>query len=171
MGLLNAENSRPAEIQGQIVEVYCEGAVCRGNVRKWCRLFRESRTNAHEEGRSGRTHSTSRKFLTVVTTDPTLHQHTVTFFLHLKEFLADQSLTSGQKTKDIVQDWLRGFKASFCDEGLKKLVQRCDKCLNLHDASVQKYSDLGIVQCSTVQYSTVQCSTVQKSTRQYSTVQ
>jgi len=80
MGFLNAENSRPAEIRGQIVEVYCEDAVSRGSVRKWCRLFKESRTNVHEEDRSALTHTTSRKFLTVVTTDPTLHQQIITCF-------------------------------------------------------------------------------------------
>ena len=32
----------------------CEGAMNRGNVRKWCRLFKEGRTNVHDEERSGR---------------------------------------------------------------------------------------------------------------------
>jgi len=31
-----------------------EGAMNRGNVRKWCRLFKEGRTNVHDEKPSGR---------------------------------------------------------------------------------------------------------------------
>jgi transposase len=51
---LNAKNVRPAEIHRQIVEVYGEGVMNEGNVRKWCRLFIEGRTNVHDEERSGR---------------------------------------------------------------------------------------------------------------------
>jgi hypothetical protein len=39
---LNAINVRPAEIHRQIVEVYGEDVMNKGNVRKWCRLFNSS---------------------------------------------------------------------------------------------------------------------------------
>jgi hypothetical protein len=43
--LYNAKNIRPAEIHRQLVEVYGEGVMNEGNVRKWCRLFnREGQT-------------------------------------------------------------------------------------------------------------------------------
>lgn len=80
IGILKAKNSRPAEIHGQTVEVHGEGGVNRGNVRKWCRLFKESRTNVREEERSVRTNTTSRKFLTIVHADPNLHQMIITCF-------------------------------------------------------------------------------------------
>lgn len=51
---LNAKNIRPAEIYRQIVEVYGKGVMNDGNVRKWCLLFNEGRTNIHDEDRSGR---------------------------------------------------------------------------------------------------------------------
>jgi hypothetical protein len=38
-----------AEIQRQVVEVYSEGAVNEGNVRKWCWMFREGRINVHDK--------------------------------------------------------------------------------------------------------------------------
>ena len=44
--LLNAKIIRPAEIHTQIVEVQGEGAVNKGNMRKWCRLFKEGRTKS-----------------------------------------------------------------------------------------------------------------------------
>jgi hypothetical protein len=46
---LNAKYVCPVEIQRQIVEVYGEGAVNKGNVRKWCLLFKEGRTEVHDE--------------------------------------------------------------------------------------------------------------------------
>lgn len=50
---LKAKNVRPVKIHWQIVEVYGEGAVNEGNVRKWCRLFKEGRPNVHDEERVG----------------------------------------------------------------------------------------------------------------------
>jgi hypothetical protein len=34
-----SENFRPAETRLQLVEMYGEGVMNEGNVRKWCRLF------------------------------------------------------------------------------------------------------------------------------------
>ena len=53
-------------------------------------------------------------------------------FIHPKQFLAVQSLTSDQQTKGDLQDWLKGLAASFFDEGNQNLVRRCDMCLDLH---------------------------------------
>jgi hypothetical protein len=49
-----AKNIRPAEIRRQIVEVYGEGVMNEGNVRKWRRLFNGGRAVVHNEARSGR---------------------------------------------------------------------------------------------------------------------
>jgi hypothetical protein len=38
-----------AEFHRQIVQVYDEGAMNGGNVRKWCPLFKEVTTNVHDE--------------------------------------------------------------------------------------------------------------------------
>jgi hypothetical protein len=50
---LNAKNVQLVEIHRQIVEVYGEGIMNEGNVRKWCRLFNKGRTNVHDEELSG----------------------------------------------------------------------------------------------------------------------
>jgi hypothetical protein len=49
-----AKTIHPAEIYGQIVKAYDKGATDESNVRKWCRLFREGRTNVQGEERSAR---------------------------------------------------------------------------------------------------------------------
>ena len=51
----NAKNIRLEEIHGQIVAMYGEIAVTKGNVRKWCWLFREGTINVHDEEWSWRT--------------------------------------------------------------------------------------------------------------------
>ena len=43
-------------------------------------------------------------------------------FIHPRQFLAGQSLTSDQETKDAVQDWLKSLAASSSDEGIQNLV-------------------------------------------------
>jgi hypothetical protein len=51
---LNLKNILPVKIHRQVVGVYWEGVIKKGNVRKWCRLIRRGRTNVHNETRSGR---------------------------------------------------------------------------------------------------------------------
>jgi hypothetical protein len=46
---LDAKNVHLPEIHRQIVEVYGEGAMIAGNVRKWCQLFKEGWTNVCDE--------------------------------------------------------------------------------------------------------------------------
>jgi hypothetical protein len=59
-------------------------------------------------------------------------------FLNLKKFLADQSLRSDQRTKDVMQDRLKGLVANFSGEGMQKPVPRYNKYLNLHRDGVVK---------------------------------
>lgn len=47
-------------------------------------------------------------------------------FFHLKKFLVGQSARHDQETTDIVEDWLKGLAVTFFDEGIQKLVPRCD---------------------------------------------
>lgn len=42
---------KPAEIHTQLVAVYCVNVM---DGRKWCEMFRNGRTNANDEKRSGR---------------------------------------------------------------------------------------------------------------------
>lgn len=53
MRFSDAKNIRVAEIHRQSLEVYIEGAMNEGSVRKYRRLFRDSRTNLHDKKRSG----------------------------------------------------------------------------------------------------------------------
>lgn len=50
---LSTKNVRSVKMHSQIVEVYGEGALNEGNLRKWCLLFKEGRANVHDEERSG----------------------------------------------------------------------------------------------------------------------
>ena len=50
-------------------------------------------------------------------------------FLHLKSFLAGRQLHDNE-VKEAVNTYFASQAASFYDEGLQKLVQRYDKCLN-----------------------------------------
>jgi hypothetical protein len=42
---LNAQNVLPIEIYSQLIAVYGEGVMNESDVRKWCRIFNEGRTN------------------------------------------------------------------------------------------------------------------------------
>lgn len=98
----------------QTVEVCGEGTTEEKNVRKWCRIFKEGRTNTHGEERNGRAVISSGNFSTI------LHTHTTNLapsnyhlFLHLKRFLAGQSLRRDQKIKDVIQGVQKNFSATF----------------------------------------------------------
>lgn len=51
---LNAQQVKPIEIYRQIKAVYGEDAMNESSVRKWCIMFKQGRTNVHDEDRSGR---------------------------------------------------------------------------------------------------------------------
>jgi hypothetical protein len=59
-------------------------------------------------------------------------------FLHLKSFLAGQRFHNDSEVKEAVTTCFALQAASFCDEGIQKLVQRYDKCLNNGGNYVEK---------------------------------
>jgi hypothetical protein len=56
----------------------------------------------------------------------------------LKEFLGGRRFRSDKEVKDAVKEWLNGLAAEVYDEGIRKLVTRYDKCLNVGDDYVEK---------------------------------
>jgi hypothetical protein len=62
--------------------------------------------------------------------------------LDLKKFLSGQSLKSEQNTKDVVQDWLKGWTATFIEEVTQLPVPRHEKCPNLHGDCEENYFKL-----------------------------
>jgi len=50
---LQAENVRPSEIHRRLVAVYGEHVMNAASVRKWCKMFRDGRTDVHDAERSG----------------------------------------------------------------------------------------------------------------------
>ncbi|KAJ4452238.1 hypothetical protein ANN_03756 [Periplaneta americana] len=51
---LNVRHLKPAEIYRQLKEVYGDTVTNERNVRKWCEMFNNGRTNVHDETRPGR---------------------------------------------------------------------------------------------------------------------
>jgi len=48
------ENHKPIEIHWQLCKVYGNEVMSEGGVRQWCIVFKNDRTNVHDEERSGR---------------------------------------------------------------------------------------------------------------------
>jgi hypothetical protein len=59
-------------------------------------------------------------------------------FLHLKSFLAGRRFHEDNEVKAAVTTCFATQAASFYDEGIQKLVQRYDKCLNSGGNCVEK---------------------------------
>lgn len=59
-------------------------------------------------------------------------------FLHLKKHLGGQRLQDDDEVKTVVMQWLTSQAADFYEEGIQKLVQRYDKCLNIDGNYVEK---------------------------------
>jgi len=60
-------------------------------------------------------------------------------FLHLKSFLAGRRLHDDNEVKEAVTTCLALQVESFYNEGMQKLVQHCDKCLNNGGNYVKKF--------------------------------
>lgn len=59
-------------------------------------------------------------------------------FPKLKDFLGGSHYGSDDELKEAVSDWFNSLAATVYAEGIEKLVQRYDKCLNLHGDYVEK---------------------------------
>lgn len=59
-------------------------------------------------------------------------------FRYLKEFLGGKRFDTDDEVKEAVEDWLSSQAADFYDLGIKKLVERYDKCLNKYGNYVEK---------------------------------
>jgi len=59
-------------------------------------------------------------------------------FLHLKSFLAGRQFHDDKKVKEAITTCFALQVAPFCDEGIQKMVQRYDKCLNSGGNNVKK---------------------------------
>jgi histone-lysine N-methyltransferase SETMAR len=59
-------------------------------------------------------------------------------FSKMKEFLGSKRMATDEEMKETVKDWLNGLAADFHDEGIIKLVQHLDKCLNRSGDYVEK---------------------------------
>jgi hypothetical protein len=51
---LRARNMTAAEIHRELCAVYDQNRMNEGSIRQWCRMFKDGRTNVHNEERSGR---------------------------------------------------------------------------------------------------------------------
>src|SRR5215510_9084285 len=54
IGFLHAEGQSAAEIHRRLCRVYGDTVMSDNCVRKWCRKFRDGRTDVHDEGGQGR---------------------------------------------------------------------------------------------------------------------
>lgn len=59
-------------------------------------------------------------------------------FLHLKKWLGGQRFENDEELKTAVVNWFNSQAANFYAEGLRKLVQRYEKCLELNGDYVEK---------------------------------
>ena len=50
---LLVENHKPIEIHQQLCKVYGNEVMSEAGVRRWCIIFKNDRTNVHDEERSG----------------------------------------------------------------------------------------------------------------------
>jgi hypothetical protein len=53
ISFLYAKNMSVAEIHNELCAAYSQNAMSEGTVRQWCRLFKDGRTNVHDEQRTG----------------------------------------------------------------------------------------------------------------------
>lgn len=93
---LNAKNVHLAEIHRQIVHVYGEGAVNEGNVRKCV-----SCSNVHEEVKKWVCKQFKWEIFKHAAYSPNLVPRDYQVFLHLKKFLAGQSVRNDRDQRQV----------------------------------------------------------------------
>jgi len=103
------------------VEKYDKGFVNEGNVRKWCRFFKECGKNVRNEKRRGHP--------SLVTDDlkekvkaRTLEKRRCKISELQELFFSGQIRRSDQQTKIVAQVWLKGLAASVFEERVRKVA-------------------------------------------------
>jgi len=137
---LNAKNMTPAEILRQLCDVYGEHVMSSSMVRRWVRLFNEGCENVHDDPRSGRPSVVNEDL--VRTVEDKIRENrrpTITpLSLHFPQISLSLLPKIVSEVKEAVTTCFASQAASFCDEGIQKLVQRYDKCLNNSGNDVKK---------------------------------
>ena len=59
-------------------------------------------------------------------------------FMHLKKWLASQSFEDDDRMKTDVTTWFKSLAADFFDTGIRKLVPRYQKCVEVRGDYVEK---------------------------------
>jgi hypothetical protein len=89
-------------------------------VRKWCREFKDGRTDVHDEQRSGR---------------PSVSDETIA---KVEETMPKDQRVTVRELKEEVLSYLRGVAGEFYDSGIKKMIRRMQKCIDLNGDYVEK---------------------------------
>ncbi|KAJ4426715.1 hypothetical protein ANN_26513 [Periplaneta americana] len=130
---LNARHLKPAEIYRQLKEVYGDTVMNERNVRKWCEMFNNGRTNVHDELLD----QFGWEIFDHPPYSPDLAPSDFHLFTKLKDFLGGTRFGSDEELKT-VNTWLNELAAEEYNTGILKLVNRHDKCLNVGGDYVEK---------------------------------
>lgn len=61
-------------------------------------------------------------------------------FLHFKKWLGGQRFENDKELRNVVENWFNSQAASFYSDGLRKLVKRYEKCLEVNGDYVEKWN-------------------------------
>ena len=137
---LNAKNMTQDEIHRQLCDVYGEHATSSSMERRWVRLFNEGRENVNDDPRSGRPSVVNGDLVSAVEKKIRENRRlTITpLSLHFPQISRSLLHKIVPEVKEAVTTCFASQAASFCDEGVQKLVQRHDKCLKNGGNYVEK---------------------------------
>jgi len=137
---LNAKNMTLAEILCQLYDVFGEHTMSSSMVWRWVRLFNEGRENVHDDLRSGRPSVVNEDLVHAVVEKIRENRRFTIMPLSLNFPQISRSLLHKivSEVKEAITTCFASQAASFYDEGIQKLVQLYDKCLNIGENYVEK---------------------------------
>jgi len=128
----NAKNMTLAEIHCQHCDMYGEHAMSSSMARRWVRLFNERCKNVHDDPWSGRPSVVNEDLVRAVEEKTRENrQFTITpLSLHFPQISRSLLHKIVSKVKEAITTCFASQAASFYNEGIQKLAQHYDKCLN-----------------------------------------
>ena len=147
---LHAEGQSKAEIHRWLCQVYGDNVMSASCARKWCRKFRDGRTDVHDEVGQERhsivTDELVQKSMNAWVENVSRYENFLKNFHKLRGLLRIELAQTDWVTISSVHGgyqnnwltWLHNLAAPFFEEGLQKLVSRYDKCLNVDVNYVEK---------------------------------
>ncbi|XP_021930927.1 histone-lysine N-methyltransferase SETMAR-like [Zootermopsis nevadensis] len=142
------EGVKPREVHRRMLQQYGDACIGERRVYEWVDAFKNGRTSIHDDHDNARPHmaaatlDTIRRLRFQILQHPPYSSDLAPSDYHvvgpLKDALRGRRFGNDDEVEEAVHSWLKAQPKTFFSDGIKKLVQRCEKSIENKGDYVEK---------------------------------